>query len=126
MYLLDITPQTSPRPRFLKSGIVYMPSSYMKYKRDVMFLMKLLKIPKADYSEIELIACFPYPKSTPLKNRIEGVKMRVKPDYDNTAKFLSDCLEELGILENDSQISDGIIRKRYTTRTTGYIKFTLK
>lgn len=124
MYLIDLEPQTSPRPRVTSRG-TFMSKEYKKYKADMMFLIKQLHIPKGDYSELTVYAHFTYPKSTPKKNLIDDAKMRVKPDFDNVVKAISDCLEELGILENDSQLSDGICRKRYTLRNRGYIKFEL-
>lgn len=124
IYTLNITPQTSPRPRFSKFG-TYMPSSYKKYQEAMMWEMKRNKIPKADYSDIEIWAYFPYPKATPKKNLIEGAKMRVKPDWDNVGKTLTDCLEKLGLIENDSRISDGACRKRYTIEKEGRIEFKL-
>lgn len=121
--ILDIIPQTSPRPRLGKFG-AYMPVKYKHYKDCMKYEMLKHKITPEDYSEIEVIAYFPYPKSTSKKNLIEGAKMRKTPDWDNTAKTICDCLQEIGIITNDGRLSDGTCRKRYTTGT-GRIEFKL-
>ena len=125
MYILNLNPQTSPRPRLGKFG-AYMPVKYKMYKEEMMYEMKKHNIIPFDYSELILIAYFPYPKSTPKKRLIEGSPMRVKPDYDNTAKAITDCLEELGIINNDSQIYKAEITKLYTTNKIGRIEFSIK
>ena len=130
-YQLDITPQTSPRPRLGKFG-AYMPAKYKAYQDCMMYEMKKENIVNDDYSKLELIAYFPYPKnptekgkSIPKKERIEGRPMRVKPDYDNTAKTITDCLEKIGVINNDSQIYRVIITKLYTIEKEGRILFRL-
>jgi len=123
-YVLDITPQTSPRPRLGKFG-AYMPEKYKAYQDVMMYEMKKHKITPDDYGIIEVIALFPFPKSTPKKRLINNSPMRVKPDYDNTAKTITDCLEKLGIIANDSQIWKASIEKRYTTDKEGKILFKL-
>lgn len=123
-YQLDITPQTSPRPRLGKFG-AYMPAKYKAYQDCMIYEMKKENIVNADYSKLELIAYFPYPKSTPKKRLIEGSPMRVKPDYDNTAKTITDCLEKIGVINNDSQIYRAIITKLYTIEKEGRILFRL-
>ena len=126
MYVINVSPQTSPRPRLGKFG-AYMPLKYKLYKEEIIWEMKKMdNLNPADYSELELIAYFPYPKSTPKKRLIEGSPMRVKPDYDNTAKTITDCLESIGIIENDSQIYKASIMKLYTTHKVGRLEFNLK
>ncbi len=121
--VLDIVPQTSPRPRLGKWG-AYMPAKYKLYQDCMMYEMQKHNITPGDYSKLELIAYFPYSKSTPKKKLIDNAPMRKTPDYDNTAKTITDCLEKLGIISNDSIISDALIRKRYTTGS-GRIEFKL-
>lgn len=123
-YILDITPQTSPRPRLGKFG-AYMPAKYKAYQDCMMYEMKKCNIEKKDYKELELIAYFPYPASTPKKHLIDNFPMRKKPDYDNTAKCITDCLEKLEIINNDSQIYKASITKLYTTNKEGRIEFKL-
>lgn len=124
-YTLDLTPQTSPRPRLGKFG-AYMPAKYKAYQDVMMYEMKKHNIEPNDYGVLYLMAYFPYPASTPKKRLIEAFPMRKKPDYDNTAKTITDCLEKLGIIENDSQIYKAIITKLYTTEKEGKIMFRLE
>lgn len=131
-YCIHITPETSPRPRFsvVRMGArhtvqTYMAASYVSYKKRVIALIKELKVSNQDYSELEIIAYFPYPVSTPKKLLIEGAKMRKKPDWDNVAKAVQDCIATLKIIADDNQISDGTCRKRYTTNKEGRILFKL-
>lgn len=127
-YKLDIEPETSPRPRskIINGKIhVFMPAEYEKYKKQLIKAIEKLEIQKAAYSQLEIVCYFPYPKSTPKKRLIEGDKMRVKPDVDNVWKGVSDALEQAKVLINDSGISDGLCRKRYTTLSKGWIEFRL-
>jgi Holliday junction resolvase RusA-like endonuclease len=123
-YELDLTPQTSPRPRLGKFG-AYMPAKYKAYQDCMIYEMKKHNILPQDFGILELIVYFPYPSSTPKKHLIDNFPMRKKPDYDNTAKAITDCLEKLGIIHNDSQIYKAFITKLYTTQNTGRIKFKL-
>lgn len=112
--VINVVPQTSPRPRLTKRGIAYMPSWYKEYKLMIKTELLKLQVLKADWSELDVIAYFPYPASTPKKKLIEGAKHRKKPDWDNTAKTIADCLQEVGVIEDDKQLSDGSCKKRYT------------
>lgn len=132
-YCIHMTPATSPRPRatiVYKSGkpfaTVYMPDDYTKYKYSLGLLITKLGIKQSDYSELEVIAYFPYPASTADKKRIEGAKMRVKPDADNVFKAVMDTIADVNVLiKGDSRISDIVCRKRYTINKEGRILFKL-
>lgn len=124
-YILEITPQTSPRPRVTKNG-AYMPKEYVQYKTDLCWLIKDAKIPSANYTEIIATCYFPYPKGTPKKNLIEGAYHVKKPDWDNVGKGICDALKESGVIKDDNQLCDGYIKKRYTTNKTGRIVVELK
>lgn len=124
MYLINITPQTSPRPR-VAGKHTYMPAKYVKYKTDLMFLIKQQRVPKEPYIGLEAKFYFPYPKSTPKKEVLQDRYHQKTPDADNVIKGLQDCLQSLGILENDSQICNLYVHKFYTDRPMGYIKFRL-
>jgi Holliday junction resolvase RusA-like endonuclease len=54
---------------------------------------------------------FNKPKSTPKKvtNKI------TKPDYDNLAKSITDAMEGMGLIKNDSIVTDASIHKRFAT-----------
>lgn len=122
-YTIDITPMPTPRPRLGKYG-VYNPSKYTKYKRNMLFLVMALHIPKGDYGRLECTFHIPFPQSTAKKRLIDGTPHRKKPDLDNYEKGLMDSLESAGILNNDSQIFSKESHKLYTTGN-GYIEFKL-
>jgi len=122
-YTIDIAPKPTPRPRVGKFGTTY-PPAYRQYKKDLNWLVKALRVPKKDYAVLHVEFGFPYAKSTPKKDRIEGKPMRVKCDLDNTEKGIMDALEKMGVLDNDAQIC-GKLSSKCWTNTGGYIRFSL-
>jgi Holliday junction resolvase RusA-like endonuclease len=122
--LFNIEPVAASRPRFnTKTGTAYTASKYDKFKKALILLCK--RIPKGDYFSIEMEFYFAYPKSTPKKNLVDGALHQKKSDIDNVCKGVLDALEQAGVLNNDSKISDLIARKRYTTNPKGFIKLKL-
>lgn len=124
IYTLNITPQTSPRPRVTRFA-TYMPAKYVEYKKSLISAIKETGIPFGDYEELHITCFFPYPKATPKKNRIEGTKHKKKPDADNILKGIKDAITQALIIKDDNQISDCVIRKRYTVEPEGRIVFEL-
>jgi Holliday junction resolvase RusA-like endonuclease len=76
----------------------------------------------------EYVFCIAIPKSCSKKKRammMEGEDRPTKrPDRDNMAKFLSDCLQGI-VFEDDSQIVDGPIRKYYDETGKTIIKISI-
>lgn len=124
-YRLEITPRPTPRPRFGKYGQVHNTPEYNKYLKDLVVLIKELRVPKKDYFKLDAMFFMPYPKTTAKKRKVDNVPHRKKPDRDNFEKGLMDALEKAGLLANDGQVSDGEITKRYTLRIRGFILFKL-
>ncbi len=134
-YELDIEPMPTPRPRsrvvtpFGKPSFVhvYNPAEYTNYKAAIALMCKdaRLGLKKGTYGRIFVTFYMTYPKSTPKKNLIDNAPHVKKPDWDNYIKGLQDALQDSGIMLNDSAISDGAVRKRYTLRERGYIAFSL-
>ena len=90
-----------------------------------MEVIQALKIAPGDYTTLEAEFYFSYPKSTSKKHLIDGQPHRKKPDADNVVKGLKDALTQAGILADDGQIAELVVRKRYTTQAAGHIKFSL-
>ena len=111
---INVEPAGSPRPRVTKRGFAFMPEWYRRYMEIIKEELEKHNLKKEDYFKIQIVAKFKYPKSTAKKNLIEDALMRKKPDYDNTAKTITDVMEKMGLIENDSQICDANIQKRYT------------
>ncbi len=138
-HMLPIDPMPTPRPRgrAIKSKYsdkafvqFYHPTEYTAYKGSIAFLAKKLvfdgTLKPGEYSKVFVTFYMAYPKSTPKKNLIEGADHKKKPDFDNLIKGLLDGLADAGILiTGDGALSDGSIRKRYTTQPEGRIEFTL-
>ncbi len=103
-----------------------MPKWYVKYQQDLRLLIRVCRIPKKDYSKIDIYFYFAYPKSTPKKKLINGAPHLKKPDVDNLTKASFDCLEKEGIINNDSQFYKGKIEKRWTTEEHGCIIFKIE
>jgi Holliday junction resolvase RusA-like endonuclease len=53
---------------------------------------------------LEFTAAFPYPRSVPLKRRA-ALRHVTKPDVDNLAKFLMDCLQTAQFFPDDRQVT---------------------
>tara|TARA_R110002012_G_scaffold303227_1_gene504896 strand:+ start:990 stop:1394 length:405 start_codon:yes stop_codon:yes gene_type:complete len=123
-YHIGITPRPTPRPRLGKYG-AYNKSDYTKYKNDMIFLIKCLRIPHGDYHTLKARFLFPYPKKTPKKKLIDFAPLRKKCDLDNVVKGLMDALEKTNVINNDRQISTLFIEKKYTLKEQGYIEFEL-
>lgn len=70
-------------------------------------------------------AYFPYPTSTPKKDRHKIGPHLERPDGDNLLKLPADILTEVGFWADDSLIDTYIIRKRRTTGPT-CIKLTIE
>lgn len=116
-YILDICPQHTPRTRVnLTTGNVYNTPKYIRYKNAIKWAMVQMELHKFKYNSesLDIQIFFPYPKSTNKKDKIEGRIMTVKPDWDNAGKGITDCMEELEIIKNDSQFWDVRVRKFYT------------
>ena len=118
-----IYPVPASRPRVTRKG-TYTAPKYSTYKTDLTWFLKRKRIPASDYSSISIVFGMPYSKSTQKKQLIEGKQHRIKPDIDNLMKGFMDALEQAGIIKNDSQICNVIMKKVYTTQR-GYIEFDL-
>ena len=63
---------------------------------------------------VEIYFYFPNPVNTPKKNRNKTFAKVTRPDVDNMAKGLLDCLTEVGLIQDDGLIFDLRLRK-FTT-----------
>ena len=56
--------------------------------------------------ELQVLFVWPWRKSEPMRERINGAKhMDVKPDCSNIIKMLEDCLTRLNVWRDDSQVA---------------------
>lgn len=75
----------------------------------------------------EIVAYFPIPKSVSKKKRgqmLSGeVKHTKKPDGDNIAKIVLDSLNGIAF-DDDSQVCDQCVKKRYNVEVGVYVQLT--
>jgi len=124
-YCIPVTPKPTPRPRLGKNG-VYNPSTYTKYKNNLVKWISLLKIPRKDYDMIWAKFFIPYPKNTSKKKLIDKYPLKEVFDCDNVIKGLCDALEQAKVINNDRCFCSMMIEKFRTTSDVGRIEFELK
>lgn len=96
-------------------------------------LSRMLKKEMADkypdfvpFQEGEAVAMkivFHYPTKT---KKLWGKPKVTRPDYDNLVKLPNDLITRLGWWKDDSQVSCGFIKKRWTEPNKGGIEIVLK
>ena len=123
---IPIEVNSKHRPRFnTKTGKAHNDRDYQKIKNILTLLFKGKKIkidnkvtkvdiPKADYFGITVYFFFPYT----YKKVMEDEKHRHVPDWDNLIKPVQDALVKAKVIKDDGQISDGIVRKRWSKKIT--------
>lgn len=128
MYLFEVSgiPVPQKQTKFIRAtGIAYNPS-----KKDVEQVQWQVRpyapaIPLTCAIEMHLMFFMPIPKSTSRRIRaqmLNGVILPTKkPDFDNLAYLVTNALK-LIVYHDDSQVTDCIIRKRYTDNPRTVIK----
>lgn len=111
-YTLKVAPRSTPRPRIGRWGM-YSPPKYKEYMDLLIQEMKIIK--PHEYTSIDVVFKFEYPKSASKKSRIDGAPHRKKPDCDNLVKAVCDALVKTGVLSDDSILDTMKIKKVYTT-----------
>lgn len=112
--IFNITPKPTPRPRVAKFGVYY-PKEYQAYKKTLEQLAPLLcknHFKGAISMKIDFLMPIPTSLSKIKREAIIGRYHTKKPDCDNLAKGVKDCLEGIAY-DNDSQIAVLNITKRY-------------
>ena len=136
-HFLSFTAHVSPcgkdRPRFsFKSGFPRVYTSEKTRRFETIFsdvahgaMMRAGHMPTYDAVRLRIVAYFPVPKSYSKKKRghcIEGViKPTIKPDIDNVVKAALDAMNGV-VYDDDKQVFELVITKRYTDRGEGYIE----
>lgn len=55
--------------------------------------------------------CFPHKRNTPIKDRDKTLPKLTRPDWDNMAKTLQDCLTRLSFWLDDCQVFSAEVKK---------------
>ena len=79
----------------------------IKYRKDLIGTVKMFTLPVV----VEIDFLFPHQANTAKRDRNKTFARSVRPDVDNMAKGLLDCLMSVGILQDDSLIFDLRLRK---------------
>ncbi|WP_197517126.1 RusA family crossover junction endodeoxyribonuclease [Burkholderia singularis] len=102
---VDVVPVPAPRPRVTKFGSTYMPAAYKVYQKAIAAALPKLDLQFTGELELTLeFICKPIAKSkytTPMG------------DVDNLAKGVMDTLTDEGWWEDDRQIMQLAVRKRF-------------
>lgn len=115
-------PQARPKVfhRTLKSGkpfvSTYSPKSdwfHLVYTESLK-IKNTLKNRLVGALELNLTFCMPIPKSISKKKREQLHYVTKKPDVDNLAKAVMDAINQVGIWEDDSQVSRLVVGKIYS------------
>lgn len=115
-------PQARPKVfhRTLKSGkpfvSTYSPKSdwfHLVYTESLK-IKNSLKNRLVGALELNLTFCMPIPKSISKKKREQLHYVTKKPDVDNLAKAVMDAINQVGIWEDDSQVSRLVVGKIYS------------
>ena len=128
MFLFEVNgiPVPQKQTKFIRStGIAYNPS-----KKDLERFQWQIKpyapaTPLDGPIEMHLTFFLPIPKSESSRRKMQmlnGVILPTKkPDFDNLAYLVTNALKQL-VYKDDSQVTDCIIRKRYSDRPRTVIK----
>lgn len=114
------TAQASNRILKTKDGRFFvgkMSSSNAKQtQNELMWLLSPHKPPKpfGEPIRLEVKWVYPFRKTEPKKNRIEGLPCTTRPDCDNLCKLLLDIMTRLGFWVDDSIIYDLHFTKVYS------------
>lgn len=110
---LDINPatvSTAQQRRWTRSGRTYMPASVKNtHSRYMAALQQYVPDEPLD-GPLQATFTFVYPSR---KRSDAGCYRACRPDSDNLAKGLMDCMTRIGIWQDDSQVADLRIIKRY-------------
>ena len=119
-------PVPQKQTKFIRStGIAYNPS-----KKDTEALQAKIRpsAPKEPLTcaiEMHLYFGLPIPKSTSQRLRFQMLKNLIlpkkKPDFDNLAYLVTNALKKI-VYEDDSQVTDCVIKKRYDENPKTIIK----
>lgn len=128
MFLFEIAgiPVPQQQTRFLrKSGFAYNPSKKDEERIQWQIKPYAPEIPLSGAVEMHLTFYLPIPKSVSRIKRLqmlnEVILPKTKPDFDNLAYLVTNALKKI-VYQDDSLVTDCIIRKRYSDRPRTVIK----
>lgn len=128
MFLFEVVgiPIPQKQTRFLRSsGMTYNPSQKDIEKFQWQIRPHAPETPLEGPIEMHLTFYLPIPKSESGRRKMQMKNQIIlpvkKPDFDNLAYLVTNAMKQI-IYRDDSQITDCIIRKRYSDRPRTVIK----
>ena len=118
-FSVDGVPKGQPRPRATARGgkaQVYDPGTAEAWKAQIAFAIRPYLPPEPIDGPLYVSAVFlmPRPKRLLTKSSLDGlIPHTAKPDCDNLAKALYDCLTQVGVWRDDAQIVYARVQKYY-------------
>ena len=112
---------TSQQKRYNRRTGRYFMGSKLKAQHDQFILMMKKYKPKEPSDKpIRLLICLYFDIKQPKK--LWGTYKTTRPDCDNYVKELTDCMTEVGFWEDDAQVVDLHVIKRFAEKATIYIQ----
>lgn len=108
-FWVDGVPKAQPRPRMTRKGHVYNPPSADHWKDRIMWAARSANIRKTR-GPVRLTVSFAMPGG---ETRVNGEPHISKPDADNLLKALMDALTTIHAWDDDCQVFDIRVIKRY-------------
>lgn len=71
-------------------------------------------VPEGVPLKMSVLLDYPHPSGTPKKDKCRYLPMTKRPDLDNIAKTLLDCMTDLNVWHDDSQVAELTLQKRCT------------
>ncbi len=120
------TTHQQKKARIVKTGntvkpMFYEPDALRMARREYMLRLARLKPDEPIKGPVKLITIFSYKAKTKKQN---GQPKVTRPDTDNMIKLLKDCMTACGFWEDDSQVYDDRVIKRYSERPCVNIEIT--
>lgn len=118
-FFLSVLPRGQSRVRYTKSGIAYKAEKQQSDERTLEALMLPHKPNEPLSGALSLIieAVLPIPKSKSKKWQTAAIAGTIlpetKPDLDNIAKHVVDCMQRMRFLADDKQVVRMNLLKRY-------------
>ena len=112
-------PKAQPRPRMARNGHVYNPHSADVWKEEIKACFRpVLGEPITGPVSLNVLFYLPAPKAMKIADG-QYIPHAKKPDLDNLLKAVMDAMSDVGVWNDDAQVSVTKAGKWYTGGKTG-------
>lgn len=124
VFVIQMEPRGASRPRVTRRGTTYYPEAHRTWAaRAIEELSSQMEgEPIAGPLEVDLILTFKRPSSRPAWLDVDTWRARlpfphaVKPDADNVAKLVLDCMTSAGVIVDDARVARLYLSKKVAGR----------